>query len=100
MLPFSIEGWQIQAEEILPQHIVDIRPEEGFRRARLEGALSLPYTDCQDRAEATLPRGESVLVVDAGGARAAEMALWLRARGYDAGFLKGGMAAWSGDLES
>ena len=100
MLPFSVEGWQILCEEILPQQIVDIRTHDRFRRAHLEGALSVPYTDFQARAPAALDRARSVLVVDAGGARAAEMAIWLKQRGYDAAYLKGGMAAWAGPLES
>lgn len=42
--------------------------------------------------------GECVLVVDPAGARAAEMATWLRARGVEAGYLEGGYAAWTGPL--
>ncbi len=100
MLPFSVEGWQLLTEDIQPQQIIDIRPEDLFSRAHLEGAVSVPYNDFQDRVEAALQPGRSVLVVDAGGARAAEMAIWLRNRGFDAGYLKGGIAAWSGPLEN
>jgi rhodanese-related sulfurtransferase len=39
-----------------------------------------------------------VVLLDGGGARAAELALWLRQIGYDAGYLVGGMARWMGDL--
>jgi len=40
-----------------------------------------------------------ILLVDEGGARAAEMAVWLRARGQPACYLVGGMSAWRGPLE-
>jgi rhodanese-related sulfurtransferase len=42
---------------------------------------------------------EWVLLVDEGGARAAEMAVWLRARGVNARYLVGGMSTWRGAVE-
>jgi len=98
MLPFAVEGWQLQCEEIAVDRILDIRPAESFAKAHLERAESVPYTDFQDRAEGLLEAGQSVLIVDAGGARAAEMVVWLKQRGVDAAYLKGGMAAWGGTL--
>jgi len=98
MLPFAVEGWQLQCEEIAVDRILDIRPVEGFLRAHLEGAESVPYTDFQDDVEGLLEAGQAVLVVDSGGARAAEMAMWLKQRGHDAAYLKGGMSGWSGEL--
>jgi rhodanese-related sulfurtransferase len=42
---------------------------------------------------------EWVLIVDTAGARAAEMAMWLRTRSYQASSLEGGIFAWRGTLE-
>jgi rhodanese-related sulfurtransferase len=98
-LPFAVEGWQILCEEILPEQILDLRPADAYDRAHLEGAVSVPYSEFQDEAEAALDKGRTVLLVDAGGARAAEMVIWLRERGYDAAYLKGGMAGWTGPLD-
>lgn len=99
MLPFAIQGWQILTGELRPQQIVDLRGPERFERGHLEGAINLTYNAFQEEAPLLLDPARTVMVVDAAGARAAEMATWLRARGYRAGYLEGGMAAWMGPLE-
>lgn len=99
MIPFAVEGWQLAAGEIRPDQVVDLREPDRFARGHLPGALNISYGQFQEQAPARLDRAKSVLVVDLGGARAAEMATWLRARGFDAGFLEGGMTAWRGPVE-
>lgn len=99
MIPFAVEAWQLLCDEVVPDQVVDLRQPEYFRRGHLPGARNLPYERLQAEAEALLDPARSVLVVDPGGARAAEMATWLRARGFDAGYLEGGLAAWTGPLE-
>lgn len=98
MIPFAVEPWQVLCGEVVPGQVVDLRQPDRFARGHLPGALNLPYERLQAEA-GVLDRGRSVLLVDPAGARAAEMATWLRARGYDAGFLVGGLSAWTGDLE-
>lgn len=98
MIPFCVEPWQLSTREVQPQQILDMRSEERFRRGHLPGARCLSYEAFQGEALQLLDRGQSVLIVDPGGARAAEMAIWLRARGFEAGYLEGGMAAWTGPL--
>ena len=98
-LPFAVKGWQFDCGEVSVDLVVDIRTEDRFHRGHLPGARCLPYDQFQVHA-AALARGHRVLVVDAAGARAAEMATWLRARDLDAAFLEGGMAAWTGALEA
>jgi rhodanese-related sulfurtransferase len=98
-LPLSVHGWQLQCGEITPEQVVDLREPEAFARAHLAGALNIPYRLLQVDGPAQLSREKTVLVVDPGGARAAEMATWLRARGFDAAYLEGGYAAWTGPLE-
>lgn len=98
MIPFAVEGWQLLCGEVQPDQVVDLRQPDRFARGHLPGARNLPYERLQAEAD-TLDRARSVLLVDPTGARAAELATWLRARGYDAGYLEGGIAAWTGPLE-
>lgn len=100
MIPFVVQGWQVLTGELRFDRVVDLRPEDRYARGHLPGAVHIPYTAFQEEALERLALGETVLVVDAGGARAAEMATWLRARGYQAGYLEGGLAAWVGPLET
>lgn len=98
MMPLSVEAWQVLCGEITLEQIVDLRQPERFARGHMPGARNLPYEQLQART-GELDPARSILVVDPGGARAAEMATWLRARGFDAGYLEGGLAAWTGPLE-
>lgn len=97
--PLDVAGWQLQCGEIEPDVIVDIRQPDRFARGRLAGAENIPYEQLQLRGVAELSHRGLVLVVDPGGARAAEMAVWLRRHGVPASYLVGGYAAWTGPLE-
>jgi len=99
-MPFAVEAWQLQCGEVVPDRILDLRQPERFSRGHLAGAVNLPYERLQVEALELLDPGETVLLVDPGGARAAELATWLRARGRAAGYLEGGLAAWTGPLET
>lgn len=98
-VPLDIAGWQLQCGEISPDVIVDIRQPGLFARAHLAHAENIPYEQLQDRGPKELPGRGHVLVVDPGGARAAEMAVWLRRHGIPASYLVGGYAQWTGLLE-
>ena len=95
----GVEGWQLRCGELTPDCILDLRTEAQYARSRLVGAVSMPYNVFQAQAEEASQGFEVVLLVDEAGARAAEMAVWLRARGCEARYLVGGMAAWRGRLE-
>ena len=97
--PLEVEGWQLLCGEVVPDLVVDIRQPEAFVKARLDGALNIPYEQVQVRGVPELTGKGHVLVVDPGGARAAEMAVWLRRHGVDASYLVGGYANWKGPLE-
>jgi len=96
--PLAVQPWQVVCGEVVPQQILDIRQPELFARAHIPGAVNVPYGEVQARGPAALDTGRTVLVVDPGGARAAEMAVWLRGQGFEATYLEGGMAAWTGEL--
>lgn len=99
MFPFAVQPWRLLTGEVVAEQVVDLREPDRFRRGHLPGALNVPYNAFQEEAPERLDPSRTVLVVDPGGARAAEMATWLRARGFQAGYLEGGMAAWTGPLE-
>ena len=98
-MTFVVQPWQLLCGELVPGQIVDLRAPERFARGHLHGAINVSYNDFQEEALARLERAATVLVVDPAGARAAEMATWLRGQGWQAGYLEGGMAAWTGPLE-
>ena len=98
-LPLGVHAWQLQCGEVSVDRVLDMREVDAFDRGHLPGATNLSYNRFQDEVLALLVASERVLVVDPGGARAAEMATWLRRRGHDAAYLEGGMSAWMGDLE-
>lgn len=96
----EVEGWELVMGSVRPSCILDLRTDLQFGRGHLPNARNLPYNQFQADAEAASVGHEWVLLVDEGGARAAEMAVWLRARGVDARYLVGGMSAWRGGLEA
>jgi len=98
VIPFDVPAWALLCGEVTVDLVLDLREPEAFARGLLVGAQNLPYGRFQAEALAAVPAGARVLVVDPGGARAAELALWLRGNGVSAGFLEGGLAAWTGPL--
>lgn len=98
-LPLDVFGWQLQCGEISPDLVVDIRQPDAFAKARIKTAINIPYEQLQARGPAELVNKGHVLVIDPGGARAAEMAVWLRRHDIQASYLVGGYAQWTGPLE-
>jgi rhodanese-related sulfurtransferase len=95
----AVMAWELLCGAQQPELIIDIREPEAHARGHLPGARCLPYGRFQAEALALSRGAGPLLVVDAAGARAAEMATWLCARGRPAAWLEGGMAAWAGPLE-
>jgi rhodanese-related sulfurtransferase len=100
--PLAVHAWQLELGLLRPAWLLDLRPAESFARGHLRGARNLPYEQLQADALALIgppPHADdAVLLIDAAGARAAEMAVWLRSRGVPARYLEGGMASWTGPL--
>ena len=99
MVELEVQGWQLEIDEVKVDQIIDLRTSDRFGRGHMPGAINVPYTRFQIDILSLLQQGSVVLVVDAGGARAAEMAVWLRARGFSACYLAGGMVGWMGERE-
>ena len=100
MISPRIEGWQLIEGTLPAPQLIDLRDPESFARGHIPGAVNIPYEQLQVIAEGRLDPTRPVVLLDGGGARAAELALWLRQRGHDAGYLVGGMARWVGELAS
>ena len=83
MISPRIEGWQLIEGTLPAPQLIDLRDPESFARGHIPGAENIPYEQLQVIAEGRL-----------------ELALWLRQRGHDAGYLVGGMARWVGELAS
>ena len=99
MNDLEMHSWELGPGMEPPPCVVDIRTEDQFARGHLPGAMHLSYNQFQAEALQVLSEYAWVVVVDAAGARAAEMAVWVRARGINARYLVGGMAGWRGTLE-
>ena len=98
-LSLELPAWSIECGEPRPDRVLDIRQPEFFHRGHLPGAVNVPYERFQLDALALLQDCGWALIVDSAGARAAEMAIWLRSRGQSAASLEGGMASWRGRIE-
>ena len=97
--PLEVPAWQLELGEVQPAAIIDIRQPDAFGRGHLPGAVNIPYERFQIEVVDRVSLEEWVLIVDTAGARAAEMAIWLRGRGGAASSLEGGMTGWRGKLE-
>ena len=97
--PLGVEAWRVICGELPFSQVLDIREADQFNRGHLPGAIHVPYRDVQIAALGRVDASQPLLVVDPGGARAAEMAVFLRGQGVQASYLEGGMAAWTSPLE-
>lgn len=99
MQDFEMQAWELGPGMEAPPCVIDLRTAEQYARGHIPQSVHLSYNQFQADAPVLARPFPWVLLVDEGGARAAEMAVWLRARGYQARYLVGGMAKWRGPLE-
>ena len=86
-----------RAAEGLGAPIVDVRePYELVEDGRVAGAVNIPLGELSARAE-EVPRDQPVLILCRSGARSGMAADALRASGYDAYNIDGGILAWERD---
>ncbi len=84
--------------------LLDVREENEWNLFRLPNAIHLPLARVRTAASEALARvaGEEIVVYCGRGARSAQAVEMLRAQGYQATSLAGGIAAWvdaGGDVE-
>jgi rhodanese-related sulfurtransferase len=73
--------------------LLDVREQDEWDAARAPGARHIPMHDVPGQLD-TLPRDQPIAVLCHVGARSAQVAHWLRAQGYDAHNVDGGLVAW------
>lgn len=74
-------------------HVVDVREPFEWDLGHVEGAIHIPIEELRDRA-AELPTDKPLLCVCMVGARSEYVAGALRAAGYEAENLEGGLVSW------
>lgn len=76
--------------------VVDVRTTSEWEAGRIDGARHLPMDEVIARLDELDPEG-TIVAVCRSGARSGSVVEFLRARGYDAHNLEGGMLAWAAE---
>jgi rhodanese-related sulfurtransferase len=74
--------------------LLDVREDVEWQSGHAPEAVHIPMYDVPQRL-AELPTDATIAVICHVGARSAQVAHWLRAQGYDAHNVDGGMEAWA-----
>lgn len=74
--------------------VLDVRESWERRAGMISGSVHIPLGELPGRI-AELPQGRPIVVVCRSGRRSARATAFLRARGFDAENLDGGMKAWA-----
>ncbi len=82
-----------QLQSAQPPFLLDVRQPDEFRQGHIAGATLIPLDDLRGRM-GELPKDRQIVVVCRSGARSGVATGWLKAAGYDAINLSGGMIAW------
>jgi rhodanese-related sulfurtransferase len=77
-----------------PPVLLDVRNHDEFAWARLPGAVLIPLPELEDREE-ELDGRRPHLVLCHHGVRSLAGSEYLKARGFDAASIRGGIEAWS-----
>lgn len=75
--------------------LLDVREDAEWQLGHAPDAVHIPMYDVPERLD-ELPADGRIAVICHVGARSAQVAHWLRAQGYDAHNVDGGMEAWAG----
>lgn len=92
MVPHEIPEIGI-AELTADAALLDVREDDEWRAGHAQGALHIPLRALPARL-AEVPGDTRLAVVCRSGGRSAKATAWLRAQGYDAVNVAGGMVEW------
>jgi rhodanese-related sulfurtransferase len=82
------------ANDVLDEvQVLDVREPHEWAAGHIEGALHIPMRQLESRV-GELATDRRIVAVCRSGARSGRVAAALRAAGYDAANLEGGMQAW------
>lgn len=94
----TVSEYAAWRRENKPHFLLDVRQPEEYATARIEGAVLIPLAELPGRLGA-LPRSLPLVVLCHHGVRSAHAVHHLRAAGFDALNLSGGIDAWSRDID-
>ena len=96
MTPAEYAAWRKEGRE---HFLLDVRELEEYRTARIDGAALIPLHALPGRLD-DLPKDKTIVVMCHHGIRSAHAVHHLRAAGFDAVNLAGGIDAWSRDVDA
>jgi rhodanese-related sulfurtransferase len=82
------------ADRLHDVQLIDVREPAEWEAGRIESACHIPLGEINDRVDEIDPT-RTIVAVCRSGARSARLVEALRAHGYDAENLDGGMQAWA-----
>lgn len=82
-----------------PIFVLDVRQAWEVEIAPLKGALNICLEDLPSQLDQLPPQSDPFVVICHHGVRSLKVALWLRQQGYRAINLKGGINAWSEEID-
>jgi rhodanese-related sulfurtransferase len=85
---------RVDPREVGDAFLLDVREDVEWQTGRAPSAVHIPMYDVPGRLH-ELPVDGRIAVICHIGARSAQVAHWLRAQGYDAHNVDGGMEAWA-----
>jgi rhodanese-related sulfurtransferase len=85
----------VTPREVGDAFLLDVREQDEWDAARAPGAVHVPMQEVPLHLD-VLPADGPIAVICHVGARSAQVAHWLRAQGYDAHNVDGGLVAWHG----
>ena len=78
-----------------PPYLLDVRSPVEWRTSRIAGAINVPVTELKGRLAALgVDQGRPIVAICLSAHRSIPAVRMLRARGFDASQLRGGMRAW------
>ena len=84
----------VDPRDVADGFLLDVREDVEWRGGHAPSAVHIPMYDVPSRL-AELPADQPIAVICHVGARSAQVGHWLRAQGYDARNVEGGMDAWT-----
>ncbi len=90
----TVNEYAVWRREKTPHFLLDVRQSEEYETARIEGAVLIPLAELPGRLS-VLAKDRPIVVMCHHGMRSAHAVQHLRAAGFDAVNLAGGIDAWS-----
>ena len=83
----------VDPRDVADTFLLDVREDVEWQQGHAPTAVHIPMYDVPERLD-ELPADVPIAVICHVGGRSAQVAHWLRAQGYDAHNVEGGMDAW------